>query len=231
MIPKIIHYCWLSNDAFPEHIQYCVDSWKKYLQDYDFILWNFDRFPKGKSLWVDQAFEYKKYAFAADYIRLYALYNYGGIYLDCDVEVIKPFDKYMELSTMICWQKDVPGLEVAAFGVEKGLPWIKESLDYYENRPFIKNDGGFDVEVLPEVIEKRLIKQGYSLNNVNSLEEAKCFTNPKAIPVLPSDYFSPKSYLTKEISITKNTVSVHHFDGSWKSESFFDKAEAYIKRW
>ena len=76
MIPKIIHWCWLSDDPIPASLQKCMDSWKVYLPDYEFIHWNFQRFPKGKSKWVDEAFANKKYAFAADYIRLYALYNY-----------------------------------------------------------------------------------------------------------------------------------------------------------
>ena len=80
MIPKIIHYCWLSNDPIPSNIQHYMDSWKKYLPDYEFIHWNFDKFDKSSSRWVSEAFDNKKYAFAADYIRLNALYHYGGIY-------------------------------------------------------------------------------------------------------------------------------------------------------
>ena len=87
MIPKIIHYCWLSNDPIPAKLKKCMDSWKKQLPDYEFMLWNFDRFAKDRSVWVSQAFDSRKYAFAADYIRLYALYNYGGIYLDMDVDI------------------------------------------------------------------------------------------------------------------------------------------------
>lgn len=100
MIPKIIHYCWLSNDPIPSNIQHYMDSWKKYLPDYEFIHWNFDKFDKSSSRWVSEAFDNKKYAFAADYIRLYALYHYGGIYLDMDVEVLKSFNPFLSLQTM-----------------------------------------------------------------------------------------------------------------------------------
>lgn len=92
MIPKIIHYCWLSNDPIPEKLQEYMKSWKEKLPDYEFKLWNFDCFDINSSQWVKEAFEAKKYAFAADYIRLYAVYNYGGIYMDMDVEVIKSFN-------------------------------------------------------------------------------------------------------------------------------------------
>ena len=101
MIPKIIHYCWLSEDPMPQELIKCVDTWHKYLKGYRFIKWDFSIFPKGKSRWVDQAFEKRKYAFAADYIRLYALYHHGGIYLDSDVEVLKSFDAFLELDDMI----------------------------------------------------------------------------------------------------------------------------------
>ena len=92
MIPKIIHYCWLSGDEIPEKLQLCMASWKKFLPEYEFMLWDLDRFDINQILWTKQAFESKKYAFAADYIRLYAIYTYGGIYLDMDVEVLKSFN-------------------------------------------------------------------------------------------------------------------------------------------
>ena len=95
MIPKIIHYCWLSSAPIPKSLQICMNTWKKVLPDYEYMLWNFDRFPKTKSKWVSDAFDNKKYAFAADYIRLYALYNYGGIYLDSDVTVYKSFNELL----------------------------------------------------------------------------------------------------------------------------------------
>ena len=97
MIPKILHLCWLSGDAYPAKIAKCIDSWKRVLPDYDIILWDTKRFPLSQSQWVREAFEKKKYAFAADYIRFYALYTMGGIYLDSDVEVLKSFDDLLDL--------------------------------------------------------------------------------------------------------------------------------------
>ena len=88
MIPKIIHFCWMSGDPYPEKIQKCIDSWKKILPDYEFWLWDSNRFDMESSVWVKEAFAARKYAFCADYIRCFALYTYGGIYLDSDVEVL-----------------------------------------------------------------------------------------------------------------------------------------------
>lgn len=78
MIPKVIHYCWLSDEPYPDGILACIYSWKKYLPDYEFKLWNFKCFDIDSSQWVKTAFYAGKYAFASDYIRAYALYNYGG---------------------------------------------------------------------------------------------------------------------------------------------------------
>lgn len=228
MIPKIIHYCWLSNDPIPESLQNCMNSWKKYLPDYKIIHWNFDRFDKESSLWVKQAFDSKKYAFAADYIRLYALYHYGGIYLDMDVEVVQSFNKFLELNTMICWQKDIGGLEVAAFGTEKGAQWVKDCLNYYTGRPFIKNNGKFDMRTLPRIIEEELRKKEYRLINVNNLEEALKLTSSNEIPIFPCDFFSPKSYKTKKIETTKNTTCIHHFNGSWIEVPKYETLEKYF---
>ena len=98
MIPKIIHYCWLSKDPIPKDMQMFIDGWYEKLPDYEFMLWDFNRFDIHSSQWVKEAFSKKKYAFAADYIRLYALYNYGGIYMDMDVEVLKSFRLSIMLS-------------------------------------------------------------------------------------------------------------------------------------
>lgn len=216
MIPKIIHYCWLSNDPIPVDLQKCMESWKKYLPDYKFMLWNFDRFPKDKSKWVSDAFDNKKYAFAADYIRIYALYHYGGFYLDMDVEVVKPFEPFLELSTMIGYENSKSkGLEVAAFGVEKHSEWVKACLDYYDTREFINEDGSFNVQPLPGVIRRCLERNGYKLCDVNSLQEAKEIKQKTEIPVFSCDFFSPKNHVNGKIYRTSNTHSIHHFAGSW----------------
>lgn len=215
MIPKIIHYCWLSDSPIPDTLLRYMESWKKVLPKYEFVHWNFEMFPKGKSQWVDEAFDNRKYAFAADYIRLYAIYNYGGIYLDMDVEVLKPFDFFLQYNTMLCFENSKDSrLEVAAFGAEKGAEWIGACLDYYENRHFVNADGSFNTKVLPAVIRDCLKESGFVINPITSPDYIKNYSNKK-IPVLPYDYFSPKSYATGKIEKTENTYSVHHFAGTW----------------
>jgi mannosyltransferase OCH1-like enzyme len=97
MTPKILHLCWLSGDEYPPLIKKCVDSWKEKCPCYEIKIWSTTTFDMGSSLWVQQAFEKKKYAFAAGYIHFWAVYSYGGIYLDSDVEVIKNFDDSLHL--------------------------------------------------------------------------------------------------------------------------------------
>lgn len=212
MIPKIIHWCWLSDDPIPDKLQHYMESWKKFLPDYEFIHWNFDRFPKGKSIWVDQAFEAHKYAFAADYIRLYALYNYGGFYLDMDVEVLKSFDTLLNHHLMLGY--DSAGFpEVAAFGAEKENDWIGLCLEEYNQKTFINKDGHFETEPLPAVVKRLTAKSQFSFKNVSNLNEY--VEGENEICILPSDFFGPKSYSTGEIHTSKNTFLIHHFAGSW----------------
>lgn len=228
MIPKIIHYCWLSKDPIPEDLQGYLDIWKEKLNEYEFILWNFDRFDKNSSLWVKQSFDCKKYAFAADYIRLHAIYNYGGIYLDLDVEVLKTLNPFLDLKTMIGFETEGHGLEVAAFGAEKNATWVKQCLSYYENRLFIKDSGEYDTRVLPLVINDILVGNRYKLVPVLSLKEAIQIEDSLSIPVFSCDYFSPKSHSTGKIAVTSDTVCVHHFAGTWLP--FLARVEQNISR-
>lgn len=215
MIPKIIHYCWLSDDPIPAKMQKYVESWKTILPDYEFIHWSFKNFNKSESIWVSQAFEMKKYAFAADYIRLYALYNYGGIYLDMDVEIVKPIDEFLVLDTILGYENGTScGLEVAAFGVIKHSPWIKSCLDYYNTRKFINEDGSLNTQPMPGVIKRCLERNNIVIKSVSNLVEAKK-VGINTIPIFPFDYFSPKNHVTGKIKKTKNTYMIHHFSGSW----------------
>lgn len=213
MIPKKIHYCWLSDDAMPEQLVRCVDSWKKYLPDYEIVKWDLKRFPLEKNIWVKEAFESKKYAFAADYIRLYALATEGGIYLDSDVEVIKSFDDLMCLPYFICQENSPQGLEAATIGAEPKTRWIEECLSYYSGKHFIDKNGNMQTKVLPAVL-KLCINKSFKFKYISKINE---FDNDADIVcVFPCEFFSPKSYVNHKIKITNNTYSIHHFAGTWQ---------------
>jgi mannosyltransferase OCH1-like enzyme len=212
MIPKTIHYCWLSGDAFPDKIIYCINSWKKILKDYNFILWDLKKIDINSSLWVKRAFENKKYAFAADYIRLYALYYCGGIYLDSDVELLKPLDALLKLPYFFGKENSHSEIEPAIMGAEKGTEWVKKCLDYYDSRSFITETGKFDTRTLPNIMSE-IIRENYIIHDIFSIEEFG--NNENLLYRFPVDFFSPIDWKTNKQEITLNTYSIHHFRGSW----------------
>ncbi len=127
MIPKIIHYCWFGRGKLPELAFKCMDTWKKYLPDYQLRLWNEDTFDITSHPYVFEAYQSKKYAFVTDYVRLYALYHFGGIYMDTDVEVIRNLDELLDLPGFSGFEseKDVP---TGIMACESHNSWAEEQL-------------------------------------------------------------------------------------------------------
>ena len=215
MIPKLIHLCWLSGDPYPDKIQFCINSWKKYLPDYEIMLWDTNRFDVNSLPFTKQAFEAKKYAFVADYIRLYAVYNYGGIYFDSDVEVIKPFDEFLNLPYFIGSEVEPSRPEMAAFGAEKGTPWVKDAMELFTERSFLKEDGQMDITDIPTVLEK-LFHEKYEWTPIENLSEFD--PDPSKICVLPVEWFNAHPRVDEKrlkYNVTGNTHSIHHFANSW----------------
>ena len=225
MIPKIIHFCWLSGDPYPPKIAKCLKSWEKYLSDYEIILWDTKRFDLNSSVWVRQAFEKKIYAFAADYIRFYALYNFGGIYLDSDVEVLRDFDDLLDLPYFIGAEKSQTP-EAAIIGAEKGCDWIKQCLDYYQGRSFVKEDGTLDLRKLPEIMAEQIRKLKPVC--VLSLEDSlnmRSLDMQNEVLIFDDTFFSPMVFDSREVEITPYTYAIHHYQNSW----FSPKAKAYYR--
>ncbi|MDR2802919.1 MAG: glycosyl transferase [Treponema sp.] len=219
MIPKIIHYCWLSNDPVPVDYQRCMATWKEKLPDYDLMLWDTKRFDINSVLWVKQAFEAELYAFAADYIRLCAVYNYGGIYLDMDMEVIKPFDELLNSELLIAYENlisETEKVEAGCFGAAVNHPYIKKCMEYYEKVPF------FDETLRPRIMGmKKLVR----INFIKPLfapeimgNAAKDFSTDKQLKIYTRDYFTAKDPITGEIKKTSNTFTIHHFTTQYRSE-------------
>jgi hypothetical protein len=216
MIPRIIHYCWLSGDPFPSKIKKCITSWKKHLKDYEFKLWDTRSFDLNSSLWVKQAFECKKYAFAADYIRVYALYHFGGIYLDSDVEVLKSFDDLLSFPYFACTEGN-NFIEAGAFGSEAKQEWLKECLDYYVEKEFIKSDGSLDTLPLPQVMMQQIQKK-YDIQTVDKqlfISQINNYSINKVFYMLPKEYFCAKDMGSGVLLNTKETYCIHHFEMSW----------------
>jgi len=217
MIPKIIHFCWLSSDEYPPLIQKCIDTWKEKLPDYEFMLWDTKRFKLEENIWVKQAFETKKYAFAADYIRLYAVYNYGGVYLDTDIEVLKSFNNLLE-RPYFAGAEGLGIIEAGVFGAEKNSTWVKQCLDYYTGKTFINADGTYNTLTLPRIMMAQISK-GRTIKEIHPDNlDANLQTNDDGtLYMFPKDFFCAKNHGTGVIEKTDNTYSIHHFAMSWVS--------------
>ena len=212
-IPKIIHYCWIGGKPIPEHNRKIMESWKKFCPDYEIKEWNESNYDFTKNRYMREAFENKQWAFAPDYARLDIIYEYGGIYLDTDVELVRPLDDLLNLKGFMGLENEksaggkkscAPGL---GFGAIPRLPIIKELRDCYENLRFINEDGTLNKIAGPTYQTNYLLKKGLVLNN--SLQEIDGLT------IFPAEYFAPKEYFSGKITLTKNTYSIHHFDASW----------------
>lgn len=203
----------MSGDAYPEKISKCMESWKKALPDYQFILWDANRFDVESSTWVKEAFNAKRYAFCADFIRLFALYNYGGIYLDSDVEVIKPYDDLLHLPYFIGLESK-EYFEAATIGAEKGNQFIGEVLKYYEGRHFVDVNGKQNITVMPEVM-MQLLEGKWEINIIKSQSDFNYSDN--VINAFAYDWFSPIDSTGKRyvLRMTDNTYSIHHFASAW----------------
>ncbi len=207
MIPKIVHYCWLSGEPFPELIDRCIKTWKENLPDYEFVLWDTKKFDVNSNLYVKQAYEAKKYAFASDYIRLYALYNYGGIYLDSDIQIFKSFDDLLNRTAFTGFENNQT---VAAWllASEKGNPLFAELLSHYDNRSFLFPNGTFDMTPNVKPITKTLVKQGLILNGK--------YQELNMITVFPRTYFCPMLPDSEEPDCySENTYAQHMFNAGW----------------
>ena len=209
MIPKIIHYCWFGHNELPPLAKKCIASWRAFLPDYEIKEWNEDNFDVNSIPYIAQAYKHQKYAFVSDYARFKILHEYGGIYLDTDVELIKP------LNELLSDNKGFAGVEIPGqialglgFGAEKNNPIIKLMLDHYEKLNFYNADGSMNLIPSP-LLQTQLLKE-HGLNEANSLQVIEnCFS------IFPKDYFNPYNFENGKIEITSNTFSIHHYAGSW----------------
>lgn len=218
MIPKIIHYFWESDKPMPDKLKRCVDSWRRFCPDFEIRCWNVASLGDNVPVWVTEAIANRKFAFAADYVRYYALYNFGGIYMDTDVELIKPFGRLLDAPYLMCHETEFGYVESGFLAVEKGHWFTKLMLEYYKDRHFVKPDGELDMLALPDIFRKVTAQNGIEFVDADSPEDILSKTD--CLFVLPSDYFSPISLKTNELRVTNRTVAIHHFVSSWKPASF-----------
>lgn len=217
MIPKIIHYCWFGRNPLPDSAKYYIQTWRKYCPDYQIKEWNEDNFDLNTNQYVKEAYEAKKWAFITDYVRLYVLFNEGGVYMDTDVEVLKNLDAFLLEPGFSGFERD-DAVPTGIMASEAGNPFIGELLSEYDEIHFLKPDGSMDLTTNVVRITNAAVRHGLKLDN--SKQTVDDFT------FYPKDYFCPKSSRTLELKLTPNSATIHHFDGSWDTDE-----KKKLRRW
>ena len=231
MIPKKIHFCWLSGDPYPAKIRRCLATWRKVLPEYEIKLWNADNFDiDAAPAYVREAVKQRKWAFAADYIRMHALYVEGGIYFDSDVLVLKPFDPFLHHSFFSSMEyhptqiardgamdmidergmRTKPGfvsgiqIQAAVMGAEKGSPFVKDVLDWYADKSFLKPDGTLATDVLsPQIYAQVAERYGFVYNDQDQALSDGIF-------IYRSEIFAGNKH-----EVTPASYAIHYCAHSW----------------
>jgi hypothetical protein len=206
-IPKIIHYCWFGKGEKPKLVKRCIESWRKNLNDYEIIEWNESNFNINCSDYVRQAYEARKFAFVSDYVRVYALYNYGGIYLDTDVEVLKSLDEFL-IHDSFWGFEEKNFIATSTIGAAMGNELIKSFLDSYKGKKFILSDGSYNELTNVAIVTDILKNMGLLLNGQYQTINGQDIFYPRT-------YFSPYDYINCRYFITENSYTIHHFYKSW----------------
>ena len=225
MIPKVIHYCWFGRNPLPKLAVKCIESWKKFLPDYEIKEWNEDNFDVNMIPYTKEAYEAKKYAFVSDYARFWILYNYGGLYFDTDVEVIKNMDDIIARGPFMGCESKItthyingainPGL---GFAGEAKMPIMGELINLY-NRLHFSVNGVLNQKTILAYTTEAFIRNGLKIED--GIQECCGFT------IYPPNYFNPMN--KKRIEITDNTYTIHHYMASWGTKSPFVRFIRHIK--
>lgn len=207
-IQKVIHYCWFSNERKSPLIKKCIKSWEKVLPDYTIRFWGGESFDFKSVPYVWEAYQRRKWAFVADYVRLYALFTEGGIYLDSDVEVIRPLDDLLGNSFFSALEPSnynssiVAQIEPAIMGAEKEHPFIRDCLYAYNDIHFINDEGVNNYYGIPLIMTDIAIKYGFDGSDTEHHIE------PYGMGLYPTKQFS----FADNLSLS---YAIHHYNGGW----------------
>lgn len=226
MIPKIIHYCWFGGGLIPDLAEKCIDSWKKYCPGYEIKRWDESNFNLDCCSYIKEAYKEKKWAFVSDFARFKILYEWGGIYFDTDVELIKPIDELASNEFMACekcyyfsddswisFRKESPGMGIAVgaglgLASEKGNLFFKEIINDYYCSSFIMEGGIIDKTTVVKRVTGLLEKYGFDRHK-NEIQTVKGMT------IYPTYFFAGLDNISQKIVITDDTRAIHHCAGSW----------------
>lgn len=241
MIPHIVHYCWFGNNPLPELEQRCLASWHEHMPDWEYKWWNEETFDiSAAPLYVQQAYKARKYAFVSDYVRLWALEKFGGLYMDVDFMVYRPFDELMdEYAAFAGYEgsKRQPVMQGVIASEAHGA-WVRDMLSTYETRPFIKPDGSLDMYPNTQYFTDRLEAQGFvadgnekdvflSCDKKLEIRDCKLEIGTFLLHVFPVHYFCPQ-LTTGENVRNGETYCEHKGESSWARQNWKGKLLSYV---
>lgn len=240
MIPRIIHYCWIGGAPLPELAEQCIASWKEHMTEWEIKRWDESNFDISSApLYVRQAYEARKYAFVSDYVRLWALEQYGGLYMDVDFLVFRPFDDLMDKYAAFAGYEGSKRKPVM-MGVIASEPhgaWVQDMLGTYQNRAFIKEDGSLDLTPNTSYFSDRLESQGFVPDGIekdfyirsegDSLNTKHSTFNIYFLHVFPVHYFCPVLTTGEDVR-TAETYCEHKGESSWAERTWKGRLLAHI---
>lgn len=210
-IPKVINYMWLGKSPIPKTLQKCIDSWKKYCPDYEIKCWNENNYDIDKIPYMKQAYAMNAYGFVPDYARLDILYNYGGIYLDTDVELVCSLDDILYQEAFCCVEKWQTINFGGGSGAVPGNEMIGKLLEERKKIKFVDETGRQNKNTCGYYDTKFFMEYGYKITGK--------IQNIEGVTVYPYEVFHPYDYMSGRIEKTVNTHGIHHFNGGWLDKS------------
>ena len=221
-IPKVIHYCWFGGKPKPKLAEKCIKSWKKYCPDYEIMEWNEGNFDLcDVPLYVHQAMDAERWAFVTDYVRLRALTEQGGVYMDTDVELVRPLDPFLKHQAFAGFESQ-KGIQTGLLACEKDFPLFREFLRHYDHASFLLPDGTPDTTTNVQILTDLCLRKGLVGND--RLQTVAGLT------IYPREVFCPVDFDTKVLQKTRKTVAIHWFSGSWQTEEERQLLDAETKR-
>lgn len=220
-IPKVIHYCWFGNSNLPDSTKKYIETWKKYAPDYKIILWNETNFDINQSEYCRSAYDNNLYAFVTDYARLAIIHKYGGIYLDTDVELLKPIDSLLDKEAFFGLEDPDAINTGLIFGAVPQQKNVGELLGIYDSLGKNIDNGNFIKKSCVKITTEYFMKLGFKRKNKYQIVD-NC-------SIYPTDYFCPQRPGELKPIITQNTITYHHYLGSWVSDNSSKRVRENIR--
>lgn len=224
-IPKTIHFCWFGGNPIPEKEQMCINSWKKMCPDYEIIQWTEENYDVHKNRYMGQAYDTKKWGFVVDFARLDLVTEYGGVYLDADVELIRPLDDLLKFKAFAGYESADYVAFGLGFGSIKHHKIMEANKELYEKVEFCKNDGTLNLTASPVLQTNRLKEFGFKPDGHFKMIED--------MAILPPEFLCGMNVSTRMLELTKNTYAIHHYSASWMSDEerqWAKSNEDWVKR-